>query len=207
MSSIHLQASSAPYRLSGIDPATHAEFGEIAAGSREVMRDLGQLLRVLREGEQEAAVMPLPGLRQVADEVDSARAAGTPVDLVMDLADAELACSPGLRVTIFRIVQEGLRNVQRHAPGARTTVTVVGEPRGCVTVSVRNGPPPRRPVPQEPGPLDDSGRSHLGLVGLEERARTLGGRSAHGPTDDGGHHVTAVLPCGGAEQRARAELP
>ena len=202
MSSIHLQASSAPYRLAGTDPATNAEFGEIAAGSRDVMRDLGQLLRVLREqGEDGCEVTPVPGLQEIASEVAWARAAGTPADLVMDLTDTPLVHSAGLCATVFRVVQEGLRNVERHATGARTTVTVVAEPPGFVTVSVRNDAPPgpRAPADLGPGSLDDPDRLRLGLLGLEERARSLGGRLHHGPRDGGGHDVTAVLPVPGAD--------
>ena len=112
------------------------------------------------------------------------RAAG--LNLTADVADLD---APGLvdpqtREVAYRIVQEGLTNVLRHAPGADATVTVRREGH-AVSVTLRNG------VPTRPGGTAGSGR---GLAGLRERVTAHGGELGWGSREDGGFVVRAVLP-------------
>lgn len=91
--------------------------------------------------------------------------------------------------TAYRVVQEALTNVHKHAAGAKTRVRVAH--RGAeIAMQVENGPPP------EPGAASDarlpSGGN--GLVGMKERVLGLGGVFVSGPTDAGGFRVSAVIP-------------
>lgn len=92
---------------------------------------------------------------------------------------------PGVELSAFRIVQEALSNVLRHAPGARARVEV-GYHSASVTVRVTNTAPdsPGRPT---------SGVGH-GLLGMRERTAMLGGDLTHGRTPGGGYEVVATLP-------------
>jgi signal transduction histidine kinase len=97
-------------------------------------------------------------------------------------------------LSAYRIVQEALSNVVRHAPGARTQVSLSvteSDPQdgARLTVLVVNGPPPQPPD----GPLEVGGTGH-GLVGMRERVRLVGGSLDTGPLPDGGFRVTAQLP-------------
>lgn len=90
-------------------------------------------------------------------------------------------------LSAYRIVQEALANVVRHAPGARTQVSV--RAAAChLNVLVVNGPAPK-PV----APLESAGTGH-GLVGMRERVRLTGGTLDTGPLPDGGFRVAARMP-------------
>jgi signal transduction histidine kinase len=93
---------------------------------------------------------------------------------------------------VHRVVQEGLTNVRKHAPGATAVVTVDAGSNGAMTVTVRNGP-------SESRPLDLPG-SGAGLVGLAERLRLVGGTIYSGPTPGGGWELRAVIPRPVAEE-------
>ena len=92
--------------------------------------------------------------------------------------------------TLYRIVQEGLTNARKHAPGAEVTVRVTGAPGDGLDVTVHN-PAPEGEAPHVPG-------SGQGLIGLTERATLAGGRLEHRATGDGGFEVRAWLPWGAA---------
>jgi signal transduction histidine kinase len=126
---------------------------------------------------------PQPTLADLDGLVQEARTAG-PVEVV----DATVGAEPPARLGrhAYRVVQEGLTNARRHAPGARVTVRISGRPGGQLEVEVANEAPARR---AEPG-----GGSGLGLVGLAERAGLTGGTLEHGRTADGGYVVRVLLP-------------
>ncbi|MFC7546376.1 sensor histidine kinase [Plantactinospora sp. GCM10030261] len=93
--------------------------------------------------------------------------------------------------TIYRVVQEALTNMRKHAPHTDATITL-RYLAGSVGVRVHNGPSPET---DGAGTTDLPGAG-LGLVGLRERVDLLGGRLAAGPAEDGGFLVEAELPAG-----------
>ncbi|GCD46070.1 two-component sensor histidine kinase [Streptomyces paromomycinus] len=191
MSVITVQADSAPYRISGIPEAAQEEFSTIAATARESLAEMRRLLGVLRSEETERhggpEKAPQPGLEQVPKLVEGTVRAGVPVELA--LPDGPVALAPAVGLSAYRIVQEALANVVRHAPGAHTRVSVTAdEARGRLTVLVVNNAPPRVAAP-----LETSGTGH-GLVGMRERVRLLDGTLDTGPLPDGGFRVAAQLP-------------
>jgi len=141
-----------------------------------------------------AALAPAPGLADLGDLVAMVRLAGTPVTLTMTGDAAEIFPSAGL--TAYRIVQEALTNVVRHAPGASATVRVgVGADgihiqvtdNGEVTDNGAGGPHAQAAASAP------SAGAH-GIVGMRERAAAFGGTLAAGPMPGGGFEVTAFLP-------------
>ncbi|MDA1362823.1 histidine kinase [Glycomyces luteolus] len=189
MSVITVQSSTAEYRLADLSEEAKAEFRSISDQARESLAEMRRLLGVLRSGDEAGARAPQPGpeaLRGLAEAVDRA---GTPVSLRLGGLPEDLPETVAL--TVFRVVQEALSNVVRHAPGARTgaDVAAVG---GQVTVTVVNGPAPGGREPAERRVEPDS--QGLGLVGMRERVSLEGGALETGPTGDGGFRVHAVLP-------------
>ncbi|MFE1203225.1 sensor histidine kinase [Streptomyces sp. NPDC058762] len=195
MSVITVQADTAEYRLATLPPHVREEFTSIAATARESLGEMRRLLGVLRSEEATGELMPQPGLPQIGQLVEATARTGAPVDFApCDLSRAaEVPEAVGL--SAYRIVQEALANVVRHAPGAATRVSLsVSEPAGDrggerLTVLVVNGPPPEPPA----GPLETGGTGH-GLVGMRERVRLVGGTLDVGPLPDGGFRVAAHLP-------------
>jgi len=185
MSVIHMQATSASYRLKNADDESKAEFARIAAGARSAMREMRQLLSVLRDEHTDPTLAPVPGLDRVPELVESTRAAGVPVTLQMCTV-TELPDTVG--TAAYRIVQESLSNVIRHAPGARTLV-VIDLADGMLELSVCNDAAQTPPEESSPG-------GH-GLHGMRERVRLLGGTLETGPRDEGGYRVAARLPVDG----------
>jgi signal transduction histidine kinase len=192
MSVITVQADSAPYRIDGLPSQAQQEFGAIAAAARESLADMRRLLGVLRNEGAESEQAPQPGLDRIPALVAATVRAGLPAELHLD---AGIGVPGGLPQTVglsgYRIVQEALANVVRHAPGAptRISVTLSGD-RAQVTVQVVNGAPPQPPEPLE-HPTAATGH---GLVGMRERVRLVGGTLDAGPLPDGGFRVAARIP-------------
>ncbi|HWS38389.1 MAG TPA: histidine kinase, partial [Actinoplanes sp.] len=188
MSVIHMQATSAEYRIRDLDPESRAEFGRIAAGTRRALREMRQLLALLREEDAESELQPMPDLEHLADLADSARRGGVPVELDVPAGLSAVDLPDTVGLAAYRIVQESLSNVVRHAPGAptRVTVAVAG---GELVVEVSNGLPA-----QVPRPIEDGAGTRHGLVGMRERARLAGGAVRTGARPEGGYLVTARFP-------------
>ncbi|WP_019630646.1 sensor histidine kinase [Actinomadura atramentaria] len=159
---------------------TAAVIGEMG---RQALEELRQVVGVLRQGE-EAVAAGAPGVSELRDLVGQSGAAGLRVEL--DVAGPERPMPPAVGRTVYRIVQEALTNVHKHAGDAATSVALRILPE-AVEVEIVNGPAaaaPRHGLP--------SGGN--GLVGLRERVTALGGRFAAGPGERGGFRVTARLP-------------
>ncbi|RKQ91489.1 signal transduction histidine kinase [Solirubrobacter pauli] len=146
---------------------------------REALGEMRNLLGMLSDGSERAALAPQPRLAEIGELVARARASGLPA--VLDVCGERRALPAGLDLTAYRIVQEGLTNAMKHAPGAPTTVTVSWAPHD-LALEIRNA------AGQDPGP-----RGGHGLVGMAERVRIYGGELRAGP-DDGGWRVSAHLP-------------
>jgi signal transduction histidine kinase len=151
----------------------------IEATSRSSMAEMRHLLGVLRSEVDGAERAPAPGPAGIPALVERARSAGSTVSLVMDGLD-ELP--EGLGLSVYRIVQEALTNVVRHAPEARCEVTLSVRDDTMRVEVVNDGPR----VTQGPG-------GH-GLIGMRERVAVYGGTFEAGPRHAGGWRVSAVLP-------------
>ncbi|MFD0899967.1 sensor histidine kinase [Actinomadura sediminis] len=191
MSVVAVQAEAAPYRVPDVPDELARSFTVIRENALEAIDELHRVLGLLREGDgpasgPEADAAPQPTLDGLEGLVDGLRATGLAVDL--RVSGRRPATTPALEVSAYRIVQEALSNVLRHAPGAAARVAVAHHP-DRVELTIGNGPPARAPEPP-------AGRTGHGILGMRERAAMLGGELAARPRPDGGFTVTAVLPAG-----------
>jgi signal transduction histidine kinase len=157
----------------------------VRENAHRALQDLREVIGVLRAPVGE---LPLPGVADVLELIEEAHRAGPSVEL-----RDEAGVTTGDRTlpetqsrTIYRLVQEGLTNVRKHAGDAPVVVRIAGEPGDHVTAEVVNAPPARPPSHPH--------GSGTGLRGLGERARLVGGELDHGPTGSGGWQVRIRLP-------------
>jgi signal transduction histidine kinase len=166
------------------DPKLREGTGLIRTTAREALAELREVLGVLRTGTDAPSIPGGSPGEQFADLealVETSSGAGHPVDL----RDEVGRLPPATGRVVYRIVQEGLTNAHRHAPGAPTTVSVDRTDDGRVTVTVYNK--------AGAAPMDLPG-SGSGLVGLAERIRLVGGSLRCGPVAGDGWRLTAVVP-------------
>jgi signal transduction histidine kinase len=152
--------------------------GLIRVTAREALQELRVVLGVLQAGAPEPGPADLPAL------VAEATRAGQRVEL----RDEAGQLPPATARVVHRVVQEGLTNARKHAPGAPVTISVT-RTETRVAVVVANPPDAGTTTP----PLDLPG-SGAGLVGLAERLRLVGGTISGGPAGDGGWRLRAEVP-------------
>ncbi|WP_433471996.1 sensor histidine kinase [Spirillospora sp. CA-142024] len=159
--------------------------GIIRQSAYEAMEDLREVIGVLRDDSPGAEPeRPQPTLADVAGLVRESRRAGAEVTLENGVPDAASVPSRVGRHA-YRIVQEGLTNARKHAPGAHVLVSLgAGADLDIEIVNALPPGPPARPLPG----------SGAGLVGLAERVALLGGTLEHGRTGDGRFRLRARLP-------------
>jgi signal transduction histidine kinase len=148
-----------------------------------------------------ADLAPQPGLDELREMVGRVVAAGLPVELHISGTPRDLP--PGLGLAVFRVVQEALTNVIKHAGKPRTDVRLTYEPAALVVEVADDG----RPIPAV-GPAPDADVPHgagMGLLGLRERVALYAGELAAGPRPGGGWLVRARIPVEPAEMPA--EIP
>jgi signal transduction histidine kinase len=197
MVAINVQAGVAAHVLHKRPGQAETALTEIKRVSGAALDDLRATLGLLRDEGAAAPVHPTRVLSEVPDLAGPLRAAGVEVDV--DLAGPEERVPSAVGAAAYRIVQEALTNVLRHADAASADVRVAIGARS-VEIDVRNdGAPAAAP--------NGAGR---GLRGMAERAEALGGRIEAGPRPEGGWQVHAVLPLSpqpalepGAEARGR----
>jgi signal transduction histidine kinase len=167
---------------------------------RTAQEELRVVLGLLRDEENRtAALAPAPRLVDVKELVETIRASGTPVDLHMSGTDREL--SPALELSVYRVVQEALTNVVKHAPGASAAVDLaVCDDVISLDVSDDGGPAVRpagrSAVSSAVSPADGerpAGTGH-GIVGMRERIAAFGGWLHAEPLAGRGFRVTAQVP-------------
>jgi signal transduction histidine kinase len=152
--------------------------GVVRAGVRQALEELREVITVMGDETEDEGV--LPELKDIPQLITEVRAAGTPVTFD-DLTDSEGVPAIAGR-TAYRMVQEGLTNARKHAPGEPVTVSLRGAPGQGMTVEIRN-----------PAGPDPSGGKGLGLIGLAERVQLAGGTLDHELSADG-FRLRARLP-------------
>jgi signal transduction histidine kinase len=157
-----------------------------------------RLLGVLRDSEGARAAAPAPGLDDLQQLIDDVRADGMPATLHIEGAGDRV--NAGIELSVYRVVQEALTNVMKHA-GKPTRVDVrLRYLRGQLAVEVVDDGGGLAARPGNGGtaerPTDGSGH---GLVGMRERVELWGGELSVGPAAAGGYRVKALLPYGDPE--------
>ncbi|WP_255949623.1 sensor histidine kinase [Streptomyces odontomachi] len=183
MSVVAIQAEAAPYRVADPPPELAQAFATIRENAVAALAELRRLLGVVRAEDYQAPDAPQPTLADLDALLANVREAG--LDVTKTVTGAVRELPQGVELSAYRIVQEALSNVLRHAPGATARVEV-SHVLGGLGLRVVNGPStePARPSP---------GAGH-GVTGMRERVTMLGGEMVAGPAEDGGYEVTAFLP-------------
>lgn len=186
MSAIQVRAASARYRMPDLPADAAAEFDEVAATARSAMKEMRVILGLLRDEEGEADHAPQPGLDDLPALLARANGLAPVTETGSWQLTADEQSNPLLGLTAYRVVQEGLSNVARHAPGAATEIAWTETPaeRG---IRIRNAPPTRAIAPRA------DGGGH-GLRGMRERVEAMGGTVAAAVTGDGGYVLQVRIP-------------
>jgi signal transduction histidine kinase len=169
-------------RTTLVDEEPRANAGAIAELGRDAMAELHRTLELLRGGDELAERAPQPTLSDLQQLADQSRAGGLDVQFAVEGADRALPAS--LELCAYRIVQEALTNVRRHAGAAHATVRV-GFGTKSLEVSIEDDGAANSAAAQSAG---------HGLRGMRERAAMLGGAVSAGPREQGGYRVSAILP-------------
>ena len=152
--------------------------------ARGAMGELRRMLGVLRADDRPATLEPQPGIAQLPQLFAEARAAGTRVAARVEESPRDLPA--GLELTVFRVVQEALTNVRKHAPGSVAAVSIAYG-RADVTIRVENETGATAPASDSPG-------GGHGLLGMRERVTLYEGTMSAGARRDGGFAVDVRLP-------------
>ena len=146
--------------------------------------EMRRVVTMLRDEDTAGVLAPQPQASDVHRLVHELREMG--VDVVLSVSGEHRDLPVGLDLTAYRIVQEALTNVRRHAPRSRATV-VLDYTAGGLRIEVTD---------DGDGPASDSGGSGHGLIGMRERVLMYGGTLEAGPQPGGGFGVRALLPVG-----------
>lgn len=186
ISLINVQAGVAAHLIDKRPEQAHAALAAIKDASKDALRDVRATLGVLRGSDEEDASAPLaptPSLDRLDGLVSRLTSAGLPVEVRTD--GTRRALPAGVDLTAYRIVQEALTNVTRHAGAARASVLIT---YGTGALGVQVDDDGRGPQ------ANGDGNTGSGLAGMRERAETLGGALETGPSPAGGFQVRASLP-------------
>jgi signal transduction histidine kinase len=175
-------------QVSTSDAAVRQQADELRRSGQRALGELRELLSVIRQGVPNEPRHPAESaVLDVTDLVTATRGVGIPVEYVGD--DSPPVMSAVVARTAYRVVQESLTNVRKHAPGATVALTVHRE-NDSVRISVRN-----TGSSTATEPLRETGTSG-GLHGLRQRVQLVNGTLDAGPRPGGGFEVSAVLPAG-----------
>jgi signal transduction histidine kinase len=193
-----VQADGASYALGSDPQRAAAALGAISRTGRQALAEMRRLLGVLRSGEEQVDLAPVPGLDQLRELLDLARDAGMSVSLTVDGTPRPM--SEGAELAAYRVVQESLTNTRKHGGlAASAAVTLRFQPDGLLLQVSDNGL----------GAAAASDGTGHGLTGMRERVEMYGGKVDAGPLPGGGYRVTALLPdtsCEAAASVAAADI-
>jgi signal transduction histidine kinase len=179
-----VQAGAERLALGDERPQTSEVLSQIEVTGRQAMQEMRRLVGVLRTDE-EPVVTPQPGLDQLEPLVERFRRSGLDVDLTVEQQPGgkTVPLSAGADISAYRIVQEGLTNVLKHADAREARVRVRHTPDEVAIEVTDHGT----------GGASEGSSGH-GLLGMNERVALFGGSLEVGPGSDGGWQLVAVLP-------------
>lgn len=188
LSLIAVQAGVAGYVAVERPQEAASALSSIEQTSRGALNEMRALLGVLRTPEQTGELGPAPGLASLGDLVRRTAEAGVKVDL--DVRGERPALTPGLDLAAYRVIQEAVTNVVKHAATDRCRVTIDHGP-GVLSLEITDhGPGPAGGAPA-------AGRGGHGIEGMRERVGMYGGEFQAGPRPGHGFRVTARFPLAG----------
>ncbi|MFB7861831.1 MULTISPECIES: sensor histidine kinase [unclassified Streptomyces] len=186
---VNVQAGVAAHVMDKRPDQAKEALAHVRTASRSALDELRATVGLLRQsGDPEAPTEPVSGLAVLDDLLGTFRNAGLPVELAR--TDGRTPLPAAVDLAAYRIIQEALTNVRKHAgPEARAEVSVVRVGRTVEITVLDDGPP-------APAPAEADGGGH-GLVGMRERVTALGGTLTAAPRYGGGFRVQAILPVTG----------
>ena len=210
LSVVAIQAGAGRHVLDSQPEETRQALAAVETTSRDALAELRRVVGLLRQDDQSGLdLSPAPGLADLARLVDQVRSAGVPVEL--DVKGKPTSLAPGIELSVYRVVQEALTNVVKHAGPARARVVIsygadaidveiVDDGRGSVsssgdsngTLSLHSS---GSGASIDNGTGDDAG--HHGISGMRERVALFGGSLAVGAGSEGGFRVAAHIPAEG----------
>ena len=191
VSGINVQAGVAVEAIEARPDVAREAMRQVRALGLDALQELRATVAVLRDGEAPESPHPTPHLDQLDDLLERTRRAGTDATLVRDTGTRKL--SAPVELATYRIVQEALTNVVRHADAANVAVSVTCENDALIIEVTDDGSIRDQCLSQDAS----APRPGFGLVGMAERAAAVGGEVGHGPMPGGGFRVRAVLPLDG----------
>lgn len=185
MSVVAVQAEAAPYRVAEPPQELSDSFTSIRENALAALTELRHILGMLRSEEEipDNRYTPQPTLDNVEELVTNVRSAGLRIDWSVDGTPRPLP--QRVELSAFRIVQEALSNALRHSPGCRVELEI-SHGRSAIGIRVANSPASAE-VKRRPS-------TGHGVLGMRERASSLGGSVRIGPREDGWYEVSASLP-------------
>jgi signal transduction histidine kinase len=178
-----VQASAVRRRLTAEQITERHALETVEATGREALAEMRRMIGVLRTGG-DPDLEPPPGLDLLDRLVDTFRTAGLPVSV--SITGSDRALTPGLDLTAYRLVQEGLTNTLRHARNPRRAEVAIDYGPGELRLAVRD----------DGQAAASSGPVGAGLVGMRERVAVYGGSLVAGARPEGGYELVATLPLG-----------
>lgn len=184
LSAVSLQAGALELTVGGDNEQAVAAARAVRQSAQTSLEDLRHVVRVLRNPSA-VSTMSNTGLNDLGQLIDDSLRAGTDVRAQVLVTDPA-SCDSDVAHACYRLVQESISNVRRHAPGAALFVEVRGGPETGLTIRAVNWL-----VPAAQGQPPSGGH---GLTGMSERAALVGGTFQAGPTPEGSFSVVAWLP-------------
>jgi signal transduction histidine kinase len=188
MSVIAVQSAVGNHVIDAQPAEARQALAAIEATSRSALTEMRRLLGVLRQaGEPRGSLTPAPGLADLASLVAQVQDAGLRVWI--NVEGHRGSVPPGVDLSAYRVIQEALTNVIKHAGSSSATVTIrYGDDSVAVEITNQGPAAPHLRVPR---PRIGSGH---GIIGMRERVAVFGGEFAAGPRPDGGFLVRACFP-------------
>jgi signal transduction histidine kinase len=187
-----IQADGASYAIDTDAVRAKRAMQAIGTTGRQALTEMRRMLGVLREGDGQAALAPQPGVDDLPGLVEQIRSTGLPVELTFGGTRGSLPA--GMELTLYRIVQEALTNVMKHAGPAASAWVELDYGEQTIELRVRD---------DGRGVTFSDGRGH-GLVSMRERAAVYGGQVSAAPAAGGGFEVIARIPVRHAPVRQEA---
>ncbi len=180
-----VQASAVRRRLAPEQAVERQALEAVESVGREALAEMRRMVGALRDAGEDHQLEPMPGLDQVDRLAEKFRAAGLPVSLSVTGVPRDLA--PGLDLTAYRLVQEGLTNTLRHARNPHLAEVAIDYGPDRIELAMRDDglPPAGSPVQAQAG---------NGLLGMRERVTVYGGSLVARVRPEGGFELVATLP-------------
>lgn len=180
-----VQASAVRRRLSPEQVIERQALETVESVGREALSEMRRMVGVLRQAGDAANLEPPPGLDQLDRLAEKFRTAGLPVTIEVTGASRELA--PGLDLTAYRLVQEGLTNTLRHARDVHDARVRIDYGMDQLELAIRDDGLPSTP-------LAPAAKASNGLLGMRERVAVYGGSLVARQRPEGGFELVATLP-------------